>query len=77
MCCFQLRQEYATLDNGHLLQYSECGWDERIYNIFPQLEQQNVEKNFPEGTKPGACQRTSYHPSNYKQFTSGSSRKST
>jgi hypothetical protein len=55
----------------------ECVWDERIYNIFPQQEQQNIEKNFPEGTKPGPRQRTTYHPSDYKLITSGSSRKST
>jgi hypothetical protein len=70
VCCFQLRQEYATLANGHHLQCYECVWDERIYNIFPQQEQQNIEKNFPEGTKPGARQRTTYHPSDYKLITS-------
>jgi hypothetical protein len=32
-----------------------------------------LNKNFPEGTKPGALQRTTYHPSDYKLFTSGSS----
>jgi hypothetical protein len=54
---------------------SECGFDKRFYNIFPQQAQQNVEKNFPEGTKLGDLQRITYHPSGYKLFTSGSSRK--